>query len=117
MPLGPSSTTSPLTDRPCFVSTVHVRYWSAIALLGKRIDSNRFSRLAFLPITDRSGPTAPPTPRTVWHFRHWVAPVRLAASSFLPLAASPLRAASTAIGGSFLGLSLPGAGNASIARL
>ena len=49
-------------DWSALVSTTQVTYWSAMALLGYRIDSNRFSRLAFLPIIDRSGPTEPPTP-------------------------------------------------------
>ena len=50
-----------------------------MALLGYRIDSTKFSRLALLPMVDRSGPTLPPVPLMVWHFRHWASLVRLAA--------------------------------------
>ena len=109
--VGVSSTMRPLMEMPSFLSIFHWRYWSAMALLGRRIDSYRFSRLAFLPIIDRSGPTWPPAPRIVWHLRHCMSFLALAASSVLPLAASPTRLASTAIGGSFFGSILGGGGN------
>src|SRR5271166_668332 len=51
--VGVSSINRPLYCRPFFVSITQTMYWSAMALLGYRIDSNRFSRLAFLPIIDR----------------------------------------------------------------
>src|SRR5262249_47351701 len=52
----------------------------------------------------------------MWHFAHCAAPVTLAFHTVLPRAASPLRLASSVIGGGLLGASFPGAGNARSAR-
>src|SRR5258706_9065591 len=83
-----------------------------MALLGNRMDSKRFSRLAFLPITDKSGPTLPPTPWIVWHLRHCKLLLRLTASNSLPRSALPLRLARADGLGSFLGSSFAGGGKA-----
>ena len=54
----------------------------------------------------RSGPTCPPTPRTMWHFAHCAAPARLASHTALPRSTSPVRFASSAIGGQLLRVEL-----------
>src|SRR6266487_2337631 len=89
----------PLRTTPLLVSICQLMYWSATALLGSRIDSSRFSRPAFLPIIDRSGPMLPPCPRTMWHLAHCMSFFMLAAKSCRPLPASPLRFTSALIGG------------------
>src|SRR6516225_1217642 len=69
-------------------------------------------------MTDRSGPTLPPTPLIVWHFRHWASLLTLARISRSPRLTLPLRASRARRPGRFFGSSLPfGAGNAISALL
>src|SRR3981081_1070677 len=101
----------PLMTCPSLVSTTHCMYWCAPARVGYRIDSSRFARLALEPMTDNSGPTAPPTLLIVWHLRQAASFLRVFSSTSSPRAALPLRLSSAWMLGSFLGSSLGGAGS------
>src|SRR6476646_3658982 len=95
-----SDLSTPLT---VFPSTVVMRtdsYPLAIALLGRTIDSSRYSRVC-LPTPLSGGPISPPSPSSLWH--RWHSTASLWRRMSRPRAASPPASASRYLPRSSLG--------------